>query len=170
MPPTAITAPPFTIQHPYVLLGDITTGLEVHCAGTHLTMEPSQDENTVETFCGVYTTYKAEKWTITFTVAMSYGTDGFWNQVRPLVGTVVSFAIRPDEGVASADNPELSGTAMLKAFPFIDADPGTPSEVDVVLGVQGEVLQDIGTGPAPMFSPLSNTTVGPHTELAPSAA
>jgi hypothetical protein len=35
-----------------------------------------QDENDYETFCGTYSTYGPEKWTITATVLQSFGVDG----------------------------------------------------------------------------------------------
>lgn len=146
---TPVTAVPFTVVKPFIRIGDATTGYEIECSATHVTAEPSQDENTVETFCGVYTSYSSEQWVITFTVAMSYGAAGFWNLIRPLCNTKQQFAIRPDQAtVVGPGNPEISGLAFVKAFSFMDADPGGTSEVDVVLGVQGKLLVDTGSGPA----------------------
>lgn len=130
-------AGPFVYVKPYIRLGDPTTGFEIECAATHVTLGPDQSENTVETFCGVFTSYKAEKWILTITGAMSYGPNGLW-QLRSLVNSLIEFAVRP--AVASAigpSNPEAQGTGFLKGFPFIDADPGGATEADIVLGVQG---------------------------------
>jgi hypothetical protein len=134
----AVTAPPFIVTHPLIRLGDATTGVEIECAATNLDVNPDQDENTIETFCGSYTSYKAVKWTITVSVGQSYGTGGVWTLVQPMVGTTVPFEVQPDTAAASVDNPNMSGTALVKAFPFISAAPGEASEVDIVLAVQGD--------------------------------
>lgn len=135
---TTVDAAPFILDHPYIRLGPTATGAEISCAGTNLTAEPDQDENTIETFCGSYTTYKPPKWTVTVTIAQSYGAGGSWTVIHPMCGTVVPFEIRPDQATASVDNPVMSGTAVVKHLPFIDAAPGEASEVDLVLAVQGE--------------------------------
>ena len=137
MPDTTITAPPFFLQHPYVHLGPTGSGTEISCAGTNLQASCDQDENTVDTFCGSYTSYKAPKWTVTFTLAQSYGANGTWTLIHPLCGTQVPFEIRPDQATASIDNPVMSGTALVKQLPFIDGAPGEASEVDLELSVIG---------------------------------
>lgn len=137
MPTTALgDAGPYIVTKPYIQIGDTTTGFTIQCAATHVTLEPSQDENTVETFCGVFTSYKAEKWILTVTGAQSYGTAGL-EALRALTNTIVDFVVRPSDGVIGPSNPEASGTGFLKGFPFINADPGGASEFDIVLGVQG---------------------------------
>lgn len=143
----AATAAPFILQKPYVRLGPTATGVNIECAGTHLVAEADQDENTIETFCGSYTSYKKAKWTVTFTLAQSYGANGSWTLIHPLCGTVVPFEIRPDVATASIDNPVMSGTCLVKQLPFIDADPGAASEVDLELKVQGDPTFGITTLP-----------------------
>jgi hypothetical protein len=138
MPDTPVTAPPFIIEHPLISLGATGSGVVIQCAATNLDIAVDQDENTVQTFCGSYTSYKAEKWTITVTVAQSYGAGGSWTLIHPLCGTIVPFVIQPDTAAPSVDNPVMSGNALLKALPFISAAPGEASEVDLVLAVQGE--------------------------------
>jgi hypothetical protein len=133
-----VDAAPFILDHPWVQLGPTGTGVEISCAGTNLTATADQDENTIETFCGSYTSYKAPKWTVTFTLAQSYGADGSWTLIHPLCGTVVPFVIKPDQATASVDNPVMSGTCVVKQLPFIDAAPGEASEIDLVLAVQGD--------------------------------
>jgi len=137
MPDAVVNIPPAFITHPYIHLGTVGSGVEFACACTNLTMEPSQDEKSSETFCGVYSSYGAEKWTITATVSMSYGTNGVWNTLRPLVNTVVPFEVRPGTAVAGPTNPSATGTGFVKAFPFIDAAPGEASEVDIEIACQG---------------------------------
>jgi len=137
MPDTVVNANPAIITKPYIHLGATGTGVEFACACTNLEMSPDQDEKTVETFCGVYTSYGAEKWIITATVAMSYGTTGVWNNLRALCNTTVPFEVRPATGVASPTNPAATGTGFVKAFPFISAAPGEASEVDIVIACQG---------------------------------
>ena len=135
---TAITAPPFTLDHPYIQLGPTATGVEISCAGTNLKAEPNQDSNTTKTFCGNYTTFADPDWTITVTIAQSYGTGGSWTVLQPLMGTTVPFEIRPDQATASVDNPVMSGTCYVAWMSFVDAAPGEISEVDLVLTVQGQ--------------------------------
>ena len=138
MPDTIVTAPPFIVTHPLIKIGPVGSAVEFECPATNLDTAVDQSENTVETFCGTYTSYKAPKWTVTITVAQSYGAEGTWTLIEPMVGTVVPFEIQPDAAAASVDNPNMSGTAMVKAFPFISAGPGSVSEIDIVLAVQGE--------------------------------
>lgn len=135
---TPVTEPPFLPVKPKIRVGDATTGVDIECAAGELAVEVEQDEATTETFCGTYTTYKAEVWTITATVFPSYGAAGLWNLVRPLVGAVQPFAILPDAAAAvGVDNPMMTGTAIVKAFPFFAGSPGEPSSFDLVLAVQG---------------------------------
>lgn len=138
MPDTVVNAPPFVITKPLIKIGATGSGVEFECAGTNLTVAVDQDENTVETFCGSYTSYKAPKWTVTVTIAQSYGTSGSWTLIHPLCGTVQPFVIKPDTGTASVSNPAMSGTAIVKQLPFIDAAPGEASEIDLELAVQGQ--------------------------------
>ena len=138
MPDTIVEAPPFIVVHPLVKIGPVGAAVEFACPATNLDTAVDQSENTVETFCGTYTSYKAPKWTVTITVAQSYGAGGTWTLIEPMVGTIVPFEIQPDADAASIDNPNMSGMAMVKAFPFISATPGSASEVDIVLAVQGE--------------------------------
>jgi hypothetical protein len=156
---TAITEAPFIIQKPYIRLGPTATGVEIQCAGTHLVAAPDQDENTIETFCGSYTSYKAAKWTITVTIAMSYGANGAWGLIQPMCGTIVDFEIRPDVGTASEDNPVMSGQCLVKLLPFIDADPGTASEVDLELKVQGDPVFGITSPVATQADTQTTETV-----------
>lgn len=152
MPPTAVAGAPFILDHPAVILGPTVSGVEISCAGTHLAATPDQSDNTIETFCGSFTTYKPPKWTVVFTVAQSYGTTGSWTLIHPLCGTVVPFVIKPDQATASVDNPVMSGTAVVKHLGFIDAAPGEASEIDLELAVQGDpvfgIVDPAGTSAA----------------------
>ena len=137
---------PFILQHPKIeLTAGAGTPVEIQCSANQVVAEPEQDENTNETFCGSYTSYKAEVWTITVTALQSFGTDGLWTKVRPMAGTVVDFTLLPDADAAiSIDNPEMSGKVIVKAFAFLDAAVGEASEFDLVLAVQGEPAFDDG--------------------------
>lgn len=149
MPDTVINAPPFIVQHPLIKIGATGTSVEIHCGATNLDVAVDQDENTVETFCGSYTSYKAAVWTITVTLGQSYGTAGTWTLLQPLVNTIQPFSLQPDTTAPSINNPNMSGNCLVKAFPFISAAPGEASEVDLVLAVQGAPLFGI-TAPAMM--------------------
>lgn len=143
MPVTEVV--PFIIKHPELTIPAGTgippvpaTDVVIRCQGHSLAVEPDQDENTFETFCGTYTTYSPEKWSITISCYTSYGTNGLWTLLRPLVGKVVGFKLLPDgDAAVSVDNPQMAGTAMVKAFPFLSGDVSDASDVDVVLAVQG---------------------------------
>jgi hypothetical protein len=137
MPDTAVTGAPFMLDHPVIKIGATGTSVDIACPATNLTVEPDQDENSVDTFCASYTSYKQPKWTITASIAQSYGTSGTWNLLQPLMGTMQPFVIKPDDAAASATNPAMSGTAYVKWVSFIDGGPGEASEVDVELAVQG---------------------------------
>ena len=138
MADTVLSAPPFILVKPKLTLGATGSQVEYECSANNVDVAVDQDENTVETFCGTFTSYKPEVWTITVTVLMSYGTAGFWNTVRPLVGTVVPFTVLPDATAAPGpDNPQMTGNALVKAFPFVSGAVGEASEVDFVLAVQG---------------------------------
>lgn len=140
MTATPVSAAPFVPVKPLISIdagGGNTVTFE--CAAESVEVAVEQDESTIETFCGTYTNYKPEQWTITASVFVSYGTVGLWNLLRPLVGSPArAFTFLPDAGSAvSADNPEMSGMAIVKAFPFYSGSPGEPTAFDVVLAVQG---------------------------------
>lgn len=141
MSAVVVTAAPFFPVKPLVKLGTTPATVEISCAGGDLVVAPEQDENEVETFCGTYKSYKAEKWTIVLTSYLSYGTTGLWNTVRPLVGTTVAFQLLPDAASAvSASNPKMSGTCRVKGIPFFSGGPGEPTSFELELAVQGTPL------------------------------
>ena len=132
-----VTALPWIVIHPYIAVGPVGSEVTFYCSATNLAVEVDQDENKTETFCGAYTSYKAPKWIITATSAMSYGAAGLWNLLQPLMGTTQPFEVRPDTAVAAPANPSMKGTCVVKWVDFINAGPGEISECDVVLAVQG---------------------------------
>jgi hypothetical protein len=121
-----------------IRLGDITTGVPIDCAAHTVEAVPEVDSTDYKTFCGAYTSYGPEKWTVTCTVLQSFGAAGFWNLVRPLANTVVPFTILPDNSTAnSVTNVAMVGTARVMPFAFLSGGVGEPSEFDLVLGVSG---------------------------------
>lgn len=138
MADTPVTAPPFIPVKPKIAIGTTGAAVDIACAASELAVEVDQDESTTETFCGAYTTYKAEVWTATVTVFPSYGAAGLWNLVRPLVGTIQDFTILPDSTKpAGPTNPQMTGKAIVKAFPFYTGAPGEPVSFDIELAIQG---------------------------------
>jgi hypothetical protein len=135
--------PPYYMNHPNLILGDVATGVPLQCYANNIETNIDQDETTTKTFCGVYKSYGPETWTIVLTVVQSFGSDGLWTLVKPMVGTVVPFVLSPDEGVVSVDNPVMSGTCLVKAFPFLSGAVNEPSEFDLELAVQGDPVFDI---------------------------
>lgn len=132
---------PYFMVKPSVLVEShdaVPVVVELQCMSNGVDATPEQDENTTETFCGTYTNYKPEVWTITITVVQSFGTDGLWTLMRPLVGTLVDYTITPDSREpVSVDNPALIGVALVKAFSFVSGSVGEASEFDLVLAGQG---------------------------------
>ena len=132
---------PFILTHPLIQVGDATTtppGVQIQCSANEVHATVTQDDTVTETFCGSYTSYKAEVWLVTLNALGSYGDDGLWTTCRPFVGQVVPFLVFPDaDNPVSVDNPAMSGTARVKAFSFIDAKVGEASAFDFVLAVQG---------------------------------
>jgi hypothetical protein len=138
MADTPVTAPPFIPVKPVISIGTVGSAVDIACAAEELAVEVDQDDNTYETFCGSYTSYKPEKWTITATVFPSYGAAGLWNLLRPLVGTAQPFRVLPDAGASVGPaNPQMTGTCIVKAFPFYTGKPGEPTSFDVEMAVQG---------------------------------
>lgn len=133
-------AEPFILNHPRITLdAGGATPVDIECSANEVHTNVSQDESTVDTFCGSFTSYKPEMWDVTVQGVQSFGADGLWTMVRPLVGTKVDFELLGDRDAAvSVDNPIMSGVVLVKAFPFIDAAVGEASEFDVVLAVQGD--------------------------------
>lgn len=129
---------PFVPVKPTIKIGTGGTAVQIECAGGELVVAPEQDQNEVETFCGVFTYYKPEKWMITLTAYVSYGADGLWNALRPLVGTTQTFQILPDAATAvGVGNPKMSGSCRVKGFPFFSGGPGEPTSFDLELAVLG---------------------------------
>jgi|SRR5215471_377751 len=138
MPDSIVTDIPFVPVKPSIKIGATGASVEIACAAGELAVEVDQDETTTETYCGTFTTYKPEVWTITVTCFPSYGTAGLWNLVRPLCGTTQPFEVLPDAGaVVSESNPLMEGTCIVKAFPFYTGSPGEPTSFDLELAVQG---------------------------------
>lgn len=154
---------------PLILIGTSAAPVyELQCAANSIEMTPEQDENDYDTFCGTYYTTGPEKWTITATVLQSFGTDGVWTNLRPLVGQLVDFEIRPDAPDArSIDNPAQTGKAILKAFPFLTGGVNEPSEIDIELKVQGVITQAI-TGGTPVRA--TSATAGTPGAFTPAGA
>lgn len=150
MATTVVSAAPFTPVKPIVNLIDGANSVRIECAAEGFDVNVDQDETTTETYCGTFTTYKAEVWTITGSVFPSYGANGLWNALRPLVGLAgTTFEFISDSNSPRSDtNPVMSGTCIVKAFPFYSGKPGEPQAFDVVLAVQGAPTFTVTAGVA----------------------
>jgi hypothetical protein len=133
-----IEQPPFILIKPKLTIGATGSIVEFECNANEVDASPEQDSTDTETFCGIFTSYKPEKWTVTITALQSFGTDGLWNLLRPMANTLQPFTILPDATQPVSDsNPEMSGTAYVQGFAFLAAPVGEASEFDLVLAVQG---------------------------------
>ncbi len=112
-----VDAPPFNPVIPYVQVGTAPDTVNFECAASDLEVSPDQDETTTTTFCGSYTTYKAETWTITATVYPSYGPDGLWARSVPSSGWSSPLRSARRKTIAvSETNPSMTGVGIIKAF------------------------------------------------------
>jgi hypothetical protein len=140
--PIVVDKPPFILTKPKLLVGPAGTATEVQyeCGANEIDASPEQDSSDTETFCGIFTSYKPTKWTVTVTCLQSFGdVDGLWNALRPLVNTITDFTIIPDgTQPISPDNVAMSGLAFIPEFAYLTASVGEASEFDFVLAVQGE--------------------------------
>jgi hypothetical protein len=138
MADTTISAQPLFITSPYIQIGTTGSAVIFGTVASRVSLMPSQDENTVETFGGVYTSYKSEKWLLEAAIPMSYTvTTGAWAALRALANTVQPFEVRPSSATVGTSNPKATGNVYVKGFGFIDAAPGEASEVDLVFACQG---------------------------------
>lgn len=138
MADTPVTAPPFILIKPKLTIGPTGSAVQFECGANEVEAIPEQDSVDTETFCGTFTSYKPEKWTVTITALQSYGAAGLWTLLRPLANTVAPFTVLPDASQpVSASNPEMRGNAYLPGFAFLSAPVGEASEFDLVLAVQG---------------------------------
>ncbi len=130
---------PFIPKKPYIVIGTDPDTVQFECAAEDVTVEASQDENSIETFCGIYKSYKPAEWTATVSAYLSYGAEGLWNALHPLANTIVDVEIRPDNAdPVSESNPSMTGPAYLADISFLSTAVGKPNAVDVVLAFQGE--------------------------------
>lgn len=133
-----VEAAPFVLVKPKITVGPAGSEVEFECGANQVEAAPDVDESTTETFCGTFTSYKPEVWTITITALTSYGADGLWNLLRPFAGTRQAFTLLPDASKPiGPDNPEMSGECIVKPFAFLSAAVGETSDFDLVLAVQG---------------------------------
>lgn len=144
---------PYVMRKPRITLdADGATPIEISCSSNEVHAIPEADESTWETFCGSGTVYKAEVWTVELNVLQSFGTDGFWNLVRPLVGTVTNFELLPDADAAvGPGNLLMKGPAVVKPFGFLDGPIGEVCEITVEFGMQG-TPEFLETAPAGAYS------------------
>jgi hypothetical protein len=129
---------PYYMIKPLLKLGGAVGAVELQCYANNVETNVDQDETTTKTFCGIYVSYGPQKWTVVLTVVQSFGAEGLWTLVQPMVGTIQPFELMADADAApSVDNPVMSGTAMVKAFPFLSGAVNEPAEFDLELAVQG---------------------------------
>jgi len=137
--PITVDQPPFILTKPHLEVGPAGAEVTYECGANQIDASPEQDSNDTETFCGIFTSYKPTKWTVTVTALQSFGAEGLWNALRPLVNTVQPFLIVPDgTQPVSESNIAMQGLAFIPEFAYLTAAVGEASEFDFVLAVQGD--------------------------------
>jgi len=61
----------------------------------------------------------------------------------PLLGTVVPFEVRPDQGAASATNPKFTGNILIKGWNPIEGSVGDEATVGLTFPTSGAVTRAI---------------------------
>ncbi|MFJ8804192.1 hypothetical protein [Streptomyces sp. NPDC102487] len=59
----------------------------------------------------------------------------------PLLGTVVPFEVRPDQGVVSATNPKFTGSILIKGWNPIEGSVGDEATVGLTFPTSGAVAR-----------------------------
>lgn len=103
---------PFKLYKPSFQIGESGSEIELNCAGRKVTFAPGDRQ----TWC-----HRDES--INLEVVQSFGAEGLWNQLNPLVDTEVPFVFLPVAGKAvGVDNPQAAGTLLVPDYiPFLDA-------------------------------------------------
>jgi hypothetical protein len=127
--------PPFILTNPSLLID----GKELKCAANQIEHKIDQNTNDYDTFCGSYRSYGVERHTITVSLYQNFDTDGPWQVLSPLAGTLVDFELIPDKAAANGPtNPTMFGTVRVPAMPFLKAQVNEASNIDIDLSVQGK--------------------------------
>ena len=134
---------PYNMRHPGLKItsaapNPVLAETDISCYGRAFTTKPTQEITKNTTFCGSFSTASAPEWEITFRVFQSFGTEGLWTVLHPLMGYVVDFEHTPDaDAPISVDNPVMSGQLRVPYFSFLEGEEGLPSEFDIVFTVEG---------------------------------
>jgi len=141
-------ARPIKLIDPWIKLGvdspgpPVTTAVDMKCfcKGIHLMGE---EDDALATFCDPL----GYSWKLSLDLLMSVGPLSVDEALQGLggPGTKVPFEFAYTNDPASATNPHWTGTAMLTAYPIVDAGISEPTEFTLEMDVIGDITRDDGT-------------------------
>jgi len=133
-----------------------TGGTELTCFGHKIEFKPDEASNDLEGFCFTARSYKPTRLTVTLSLFQSFGTGNLWDVLVPLAKQVVPMTITPDNTdptgnpAGTADNPTWYAMVHVPPLPFLNADVGEATDVDLDFDVQGNWYYDPPPGGALM--------------------
>lgn len=78
---------------------------------------------------------------LTLEFHQSFGAGDVDSTLFPLLGTVVSFAIKPTSAAVSATNPEYSGELLVNSYSPFDSASGELATFSITLPVSGDITR-----------------------------
>jgi hypothetical protein len=78
---------------------------------------------------------------LTLEFMQDFGAAGVDSTLFPLLGTVVSFKIKPTSGAISATNPEYSGELLVNSYSPFDSASGELATFSITLPVSGDITR-----------------------------
>ena len=116
-----------------------TGGTDITCFCHKVEFKPDEASNDLEGFCFTARSYKPTRLTVTISVFQSFGTGNLWDVLVPIEKQNVPLAITPDGNAtgATVTNPTWYATVHVPPLPFLAADVGEATDVDLDFDVQG---------------------------------
>lgn len=124
--------------------GPPTGGTDITCYGHKVEFKPDEASNDIEGFCFTARSYKPTRLTVTLSMFQSFGTGNLWDILTPLAKQNVALAITPDAVAAggTVDNPTWYAMVHVPPLPFLAADVGEATDVDLDFDVIGNWYYD----------------------------
>lgn len=128
-----------------------TGGTDVTCFLHKVEFKPDEGSDDIETFCFTARSYKPVRLTVTLSVFQSWGTSGAFGAFGIIQGQTVPLKITADDTAGAADpgtpdNPIFYAKVHVPPMPFLAADVGEASDIDLDFDVQGQWYYDTTSG------------------------
>lgn len=125
--------------HVYVSPSIMLDTTELLCYGTAAKLVPEDVMADIATWCQP----GAERpglvaWTFSVKLKLSYATEGSWNLIKAMRGTLKTVVLKPGSGAAAPGNPSATFSIYVPSIPFMDAEMGGVTEFDMEATVIGD--------------------------------